>query len=282
MPFAHFVFAALSPARWNLRRQDDNLASEMPDDQESIGSVTTPPPGADVPQFSTAEYSHIPGTERCRLCGYPVSGEYFRINSQMACSKCAIALRSGQPSDSHAMFLRGLLMGAGAAVIGLVLYATFTIITNLYLGYIALGVGWLVGKAMMTGSHGMGGKRYQIAAVALTYFAISVAAVPIWIAMAIKHPAHPTTQTRPDSGADADASNPSDASPPPAQTHARPGMVKFLVQALFIGLASPFLQLRDPIHGLIGLVILFIGLRIAYTMTAAKPLEVDGPYPVTA
>jgi hypothetical protein len=55
-----------------------------------------------------------------------------------------------------------------------------------------------------------------------------------------------------------------------------------LVQLIFIGLASPFLELRDPLHGVIGLVILFVGLRIAYTMTAAKPLEVDGPYPVTA
>jgi hypothetical protein len=57
---------------------------------------------------------------------------------------------------------------------------------------------------------------------------------------------------------------------------------KLLVQLLFIGLASPFLELRDPLHGIIGLVILFVGLRIAYGMTAAKPLEVDGPYPVTA
>ena len=61
----------------------------------------------------------------------------------------------------------------------------------------------------------------------------------------------------------------------------KPTFTKMVVQLLFIGLASPFLELRNPVHGVIGLVILFVGLRIAYSMTSAKPLEVDGPYPVT-
>jgi len=255
----------------------------MQDDQESVGSVTAPAPSADVPQFSTAEYGHIPGTERCRLCGYPISGEYYRVNSQMACSKCGAGAINGQPADSHAAFLRGLLLAAGAAIVGLMVYAAFTIITNFYLGYLALGVGWLVGKAMMRGSHGIGGRRYQIAAVALTYFAISVAEIPIWIAMTMKHDT-PIAQTQRSKDAAGDSSAEADASstPPEPATKHRPGLVKLLVQFVFIGLASPFLELRDPLHGVIGLVILFIGLRIAYTMTAAKPLEGDGPYPVTA
>jgi len=47
-----------------------------------------------------------------------------------------------------------------------------------------------------------------------------------------------------------------------------------------IGLASPFLELQSPIHGAIGLFILFIGLSISYRLTASKPLDVDGPYNV--
>jgi uncharacterized protein (DUF983 family) len=256
----------------------------MQDDQETVGSVTAPTPSADVPQFSTAEYGHIPGTERCRMCSYPISGEYFRVNSQMACSKCGAAARDGQPADSHAAFMRGLLLAAGAAVIGLMLYATFTIITGLYLGYLAVGVGWFVGRAMMRGSHNIGGRRYQIAAVALTYFAISVAEIPIWIATGMKQHTPPAAQSQQSSTAANDSSAVTDASsnPPEPAAKQKPGMLKLLVQLLFIGLASPFMELRDPLHGVIGLVILFVGLRIAYTMTAAKPLEVDGPYPVTA
>lgn len=254
--------------------------------QEVVSPAALPPSSAEVPQFSTAEYAHVPGTERCRVCGYPVTGEYFRINGQMACAKCAGQAHDGQPHDSHAAFLRGLLLGAGAAVVGLVLYATFTILTDLYIGYIALGVGWLVGKAMMKGSNGMGGKRYQVAAVLLTYFAISVAEVPIWIAYSFKHPTPHAAQTQQNGGAASDASgaadNSADQAATPAPAKAKPTLVKILVQLLFIGLASPFLQLRDPVHGIIGLVILFVGLRIAYSMTAAKPLEVDGPYPATA
>jgi hypothetical protein len=56
----------------------------------------------------------------------------------------------------------------------------------------------------------------------------------------------------------------------------------FALKLLMLGLASPFLELEDPLHGLIGLVILFVGLRIAFQLTAARPLDVDGPYRVTA
>lgn len=257
----------------------------MPDDQEATGSVTAPPaPAADVPQFSTAEYAHIPGTERCRVCGYPISGEYFRINSQMACGKCAAEARNGQPADSHAAFLRGLLLGAGAAVVSLILYATFTIVTDLYIGFMALAVGWLVAKAIMKGSHGMGGRRYQVTAVLLTYFAISLAQIPIWIAYSLKHPTPPAAKSQPAAGSANSSSSAADApsNPPETSPKEKPNFVKLLVQLFFIGLASPFLELRDPIHGVIGLVILFVGLRIAYSITSAKPLEVDGPYPVTA
>jgi hypothetical protein len=45
-----------------------------------------------------------------------------------------------------------------------------------------------------------------------------------------------------------------------------------------IGLASPFLELQDPVHGLIGLVILFVGVRIAWRLTAAKIPEISGPF----
>jgi hypothetical protein len=254
----------------------------MPDDQEVVSQSITSSASADVPQFSTAEYAHIPGTERCRICGNPVSGEYYRINSQMACGKCAGEARDGQPKDSHAAFLRGLALGAGGALAGLIIYAAFTIITNIYIGFAALGVGWLVAWAMMKGSGGMGGRRYQVAAVILTYFAISVAEIPIWIATAVKHH-EPQSTTKRVSGAGSDASDAADSAPsrPEPAPHAKPNLVKLLVQLLFIGLASPFLELRDPVHGLIGLVILFVGLRIAYHMTAARQLEVDGPYPVT-
>jgi hypothetical protein len=73
------------------------------------------------------------------------------------------------------------LYGIGAAVAGLILYATFAIATGIVIGYVSLAVGWMVGKAILKGSGGVGGRRYRITAALLTYAAVSMAAVPIWI-----------------------------------------------------------------------------------------------------
>jgi uncharacterized protein (DUF983 family) len=251
----------------------------MQNEQET---AKQPALGSDVPQFATAEYAHIPGTERCRICSSSIFNDYYRVNNQMACAKCAGEAREGQPSDSHAAFLRGLVLGVGAAVLGLILYATFTIATDFYLGFIALGVGWLVAKAMLKGSNGIGGRRYQIAAVLLTYGAISVAAIPIGIAGAIKQNKERVVQQKQSAAADEPSAGDSGSTPAESAPRVRLNLGSFALKLLMLGLASPFLELEDPLHGLIGLVILFVGLRIAFQLTAARPLDVDGPYRVTA
>ena len=47
---------------------------------------------------------------------------------------------------------------------------------------------------------------------------------------------------------------------------------------LFAGIASPFMELQDPVHGALGLIILFVGLRIAWQLTAEKTLDILGPF----
>jgi hypothetical protein len=267
----------------------------MPDNEEMITGITGTAASEAIPQFQTAEYSHIPGTERCRICGGPISGEYFRVNSQMACGKCAAEARDGQPTDSHAAFARGLLLGAGAAVLGLILYSTFTIVTGWTVGYLALAVGWLVARGMMKGSNGVGGRRYQITAVLLTYAAISMSSIPVMVSYAIKHHEHRSAMTQQQSApiaTDQSATNDSTSvqvngeQPPHVDTPAadspqpqkRMGFGAALAQLALFGLASPFLELASPGSGILGLVILFVGLSIAFRMTAAKPLDVDGPF----
>jgi hypothetical protein len=137
------------------------------------------------------------------------------------------------------------VFGTGAAIVGLAVYAGFTIVTHFYLGYIALLVGWLVAKAMMIGSRGVGGLRYQIAAVTLTYAAISLASVPILIAKVLQDAA--------DYG-----------------TTAHIEWDKIAGKLVAWGIASPFLQLKAGVWGVVGFVILLVGLRIAYRLTADK------------
>ncbi len=46
---------------------------------------------------------------------------------------------------------------------------------------------------------------------------------------------------------------------------------------IVIGLASPFLDLSNPAHGVIGLIILFVGIRIAWRLTAGRVVNITGP-----
>ena len=133
-------------------------------------------------QQATAESPDLPGTLHCTLCSSLLSNEFYGVNAQLACANCAAAARAGHPIHSRTAFKAGIVFGIGAAALAMVLFAGVTILTHLYLGYAALAAGWIVGKAMMRGSNGVGGRQYQVAAVLLTYAAISMASIPVRIA----------------------------------------------------------------------------------------------------
>jgi hypothetical protein len=208
-------------------------------------------PDANTPQFNTAEYPATPGADSCHYCQRTIGARYYRVNNRMACPACTEQAALAVPLESHAAFMRALLFGAGAAVAGLALYATIEITTGWIIGYVSLAVGWMVGKAMMAGSKGIGGRRYQIAAVLLTYAAVSMAIIPVILS-------------------------------PVFHSGTRMISVGALGQLAFIGLASPFLALQNGIHGVIGLVILSVGIQIAWRITAGKPgTGIIGPFSTT-
>lgn len=197
-----------------------------------------------TPQFATAEYRSSGPNMTCAGCRQPVGGSYFKIKGAPVCAGCTERIRAQVPRDSHAAFARALVFGIAGALVGLALYVIFAIATGLIIGYVSLAVGYLVGKAMHMGSGGVGGRRYQVVAVLLTYFAVSMSAVPI----AIEQAGHMTI-----SG-------------------------KVVAELALAGVASPILELWEPVHGLIGLIILFVGIRFAWRFTAAPTLNVSGPY----
>lgn len=230
-----------------------------------------------TPQFGTAEYVGSPGTDHCQFCHQPITGDYYRANNAMACPGCAEKMRGELAKDTHAAYVRAILFGVGAAILGMILYATFAIVTGIVIGYAALAVGWLVGKAMITGSNGVGGRRYQIAAVLLTYAAVSTAAIPVWIHYAGEHKQSQRQQAAPTATPNEDGSESDSQGQPTARR--RPNFVSAVGTLLLLGLASPFLEFTSNAFGaLIGLVILFVGMQFAWKMTGAKPLEVLGPF----
>lgn len=265
-----------------------------------------------TPQFSTAEYAATSASERCKSCNQTLGSQYYRVNCAVACSHCAEQLKLRMPVDTHQTFVRGLIFGIGGAILGLVLYSAFGILTGLMIGYISLAVGYIVGKAMMKGSNGIGGRRYQVAAVVLTYAAVSIAAIPMAISQAIKqekekkqhivqHAAPPRTNTTPSAGpapgTDASAPNaapsasteessaviatePDADTPKAVSASAKPkvGLGAAVGMLALIGLASPFIELQDPVHGIIGLIILLVGIRIAWRITAGTTINILGPF----
>lgn len=253
------------------------------------------------PQFDTAEFKS--SENACSFCKTALSAGYYRINGKISCANCVQQLQNAIPKDSHAAFMRALLFGSIAAVIGMAAYATIEILTNMIMGFFALGVGFLVAKAMLIGSRNVGGRRYQIAAVLLTYAAISTSVIPVLMTQMYKDAkakkaaasqakvVSPAPSQSSPAPAAQNAESSSAPSPPasPAQpnvpTEARPPkptgseIVKAVGALAFIGLASPLIQLRDPGHGLIGLIILFVGLNIAWRMTAGtRKVSIEGPY----
>ena len=195
-----------------------------------------------TPQFGTAEYLGSTGGDHCQFCHQPITTSYFRVNAVMTCPSCAERVRMDLGLDTAGAFARSLLFGLGAAALGLILYATFMIVTGISLGYATLAVGWMVGKAMVKGSSGITGRRYQIAAAILTYVASTLARIPVWI-------------------------------------HYRPALSEFIGTLILRSLVFPFSRFADnPLGGVIGLVILLVGVSIAARLTAQKPVVIDGPF----
>ena len=216
-----------------------------------------------VPQFATAEYSVQPGGAICKSCGKSIAGGYYRVNDVPVCGNCAQRIKDQIPLDSHSAFVRGISFGVGGAILGFALYVGFALATGWIVGFVSLAVGYIVGKAIVFGSGGVGGgRRYQVAAVLLTYIAVSTAAVPIAISQQIKQK---------NAQQQAHASDPTTAAKP------KMSPVKALGVLTIIGLASPFLDLANPAHGVIGLIILFVGIRIAWRLTAGRAVNITGP-----
>ena len=257
--------------------------------------MTITPSGPNIPQFGKAEYASRPAAGACALCNHALGSTYYKINGTIACDGCAFRARAEAPS-SNATFIRSLIFGFGGAILGLIVYATFTIVTSIEIGFMSLLVGFLVGKAMKMGSNGAGGQRYQIAAVILTYAAVSLAAIPIGIAQfahaAKSSRAHQSTsQAAPATpgAADPDASAPVVADDQAstevaAQSvpvkRAAPSLLPVLGTLVGIALISPFLAFKyNAAEGLIGLVILFVGMKFAWRMTAGTEQGVvEGPF----
>lgn len=233
--------------------------------------------GGGAMQFDRVDPA-VPGEARgCRICQRPIVGEYFQIAQAIVCGGCAGTLSGSK--EGRGMFLRALLYGAGAALLGTIVWFAIIKITDHEFGLLAIGVGLFVGTAVRRGGRGLGGWRYQALAMVLTYLSITGAYVPLVIKeLAAAGDAKRAAASNPP--ADAAAKGPrtgvDGVAPQAGHGGANPGagaLLLGLAAILGLALAAPFLAGASNIMGII---IIGIGLYEAWKINRRIPLS--GPF----
>ena len=192
---------------------------------------------------------------RCSLCSRAILSEFFRVNGKKVCETCADNLQSGLSTPSHSSLIGALFFGFAGASRACVLYSAVTFATGWTFGYFALVVGWIVGKAVMTGARAVGGFRIQLVAASFTYAAITLNALPRFLYAAYSEPENLLNS--------------------PANWLALLGKV------VITGLATPFRRYEtDPFSVVVGLLIIFLAIAIAWQLTRLKTLVVGGPFSI--
>jgi hypothetical protein len=240
-----------------------------------------PPPSPQDLQFQHAEpIAEATSSEgsgaACVVCKQPVGGSYYQAQGQqVVCLLCAERIRGAQQAAPELSLMRAALYGGGAALGGCALYALVAIVLKAEIGLIAILVGWMVGKAIRHASNGYGGRRQQILAVLLTYFAITTSYIPVILYHAATNPR--VAQRGKAETTDAPAS--SDA---PAKTRPRMSLGAAALFLLVLTAVAPFLSLTSGVSAWISLFIIFIGLQYAWKLTARREIVLTGPYQAEA
>ncbi len=163
-----------------LAPQDHLSATHMPND-------ATDPRASSQFEPLTFDASAAPGAAHCLLCGTALRGSYHMVNDKIACAKCRFAAEAKvQGGTSAAGLARAIAFGLGAAIVGAAAYYAFTKATGIEWALLTGLVGLGVGKAVNIGGNGHGGRKFQVVALALTWFAMAGAYMPFMMAGAGK------------------------------------------------------------------------------------------------
>jgi hypothetical protein len=130
--------------------------------------------------FDKAEYaSGGDASAPCANCRSPLVGQYWKWQNHAVCDGCRTKV-SGTFAKAltGAAFRRALLQGGGVAIACGIAYAAFVAVTKFQIAFATIGIAVLVAKQVRKASGGAGGLRFQVLAVALTYFASTMGYLP--------------------------------------------------------------------------------------------------------
>jgi len=212
----------------------------------------------------------------CVVCKKPLLTDYFLINGKTVCDSCrAAVLSSTAVPRGLAPMGKSIGLGLLAAIAGAAVYYGVIRITNFEIGIVAILIGYMVGWAVRKGANGRGGRRFQILAVALTYWAVGLAYTPLVYEGTMRHSEKSAVSVQ---GSVSDSTSTATADGESKSVSSRLlgfGTLFFLIFAL------PVITIFQSMPGgILSAFIIFIGLRQAWQMTAAPIMKVSGPYRV--
>lgn len=240
-------------------------------------------------QFERADRASPVAGGRCKVCGELIASSYYVIGGEITCQRCRnkIAAQWNRGSPGR-RFAKAVALGLAAAVIGAGLHFGIAALTGYEFGLVAVVVGLLVGAAVRKGSHGRGGRRYQVLAVFLTYTAVVVTDSSMIARELLKeghaHADSAATATGA-AGIRAAATTNEPGVVPAAATSKESQPVGLLGLTFALGLmvalayAAPIaIGIANPLH----LLIASFALYEAWKLNRGVPLSIAGPYPATS
>ena len=133
----------------------------------------------DVPPDETP--AKIPPALSCSDCKAVLRTTYFVMNDRPVCPRCRGEYKAKvDRGTGNAAMMRAVGYGLVGSLGGALLFSLFLLVApgiRILGGLVGIGIGMLVAKAIGRATAEYGGRRYQILAVCLTYFAISLAAM---------------------------------------------------------------------------------------------------------
>jgi hypothetical protein len=258
--------------------------SPSPDNPPPAASTGTP---AAPLQFDRAEPINAAGTAvTCQACDKQVDGVYYVVNGLNYCRPCKEEIEQRPlPKPGPKAIARGALYGLGAALLGTIIYYAVLALSGYEIGWIAVIVGWLVGKAVHKGAYGLGGRKLQLVAVALTYSSIVASYIPLVVREAIaqsdekkKKEAAQSTKGAP-AGTSATQSASEQSEPAASFMSALLGLIVAVGLLFLFALAMPFVA---GFSNILGLFIIFLGLLEAWKLNKAPELHIAGPFDAPA
>ena len=249
--------------------------------------MTTPPDGGELQFESVVPRADSAAATACAVCHTPLSIEYFDINGQQICRACSewLAYQTATRREWGTLVRAGIA-GAAAAILGAVLYFAVIAISGFEVGLVSIAIGYMVGYAVRLGTRGRGGRRFQVLALVLTYWAIGLAystlAIKAMFDDRAKDGAASISGPQKSGAGTAQPAAPA-TQPPDARSDEGPvtggQLVLGLLQLLGFTFVMPILAIAGSMPGgLLSGAIMVFGMMQAWKMTAAPVVTVTGPY----